>query len=73
VTTTDTQLCQRLIRRALELRHASTASRSPTWARDQLEQATARNHYALAAVLVAHRVEPETPADRQLEDREAEP
>lgn len=73
MTASDSWLREQLIHRALELRHAQTSSRSPTWTREQLQQATARNHQALATALAVHRTEPGMPADRQLDDREAEP
>jgi hypothetical protein len=72
VTTSDAGFRERLIRRALELRRAAAAPSGPTWTRDRLEQATARNHHALAVTLTGHHIGPDLP-DRQLEDREAEP
>jgi len=73
VTSPDPLFRQRLIRRALHLRHATTAPPRPTWTREQIEQAAARNRRALAAALPAYRIDPHTPADPCLEDREAEP
>jgi hypothetical protein len=69
----DPQRRQRIIARALQLRHAipDQEATTITWTRRQLQQATARNRTAVAAALHAHR--PEMAADRQIADWEAEP
>jgi hypothetical protein len=64
---------QRIIARALELRHATAAQPIATWTHCQLQQASARNWAAVAAALLARRASSEMAADRQVADWEAEP
>jgi Zn-dependent oligopeptidase len=65
---------QRIIARALELRHATASEQAfTTWTHRQLQQAAARNRTAVIAALQAHRASPVKSADRQIADWEAEP
>jgi Zn-dependent oligopeptidase len=70
----DPQRRQRIIARALELRHATAQQQTTaTWTHHQLQQATARNRTAVIAALHALRTAPAIAADRQITDWEAEP
>jgi hypothetical protein len=65
---------QRIIARALELRHATPDQEATTtWTQRELQQATARNRTAVATTLHQHRPSPVMAADRQIADWEAEP
>jgi hypothetical protein len=65
---------QRIIDRALELRHATPEQEATTtWTHHHLQQATARNRTAVIAALHALRTAPAIAADRQIADWEAEP
>ena len=72
--TRDLHFRNRLIARALQLRQATQPPPAVTWTRDQLQQATARNHDAIAAALPAlHGARDSAGGKQVIADREAEP
>ena len=72
--TRDLYFRNRLIARALQLQRAAQPPPALTWTCGQLQQATARNHDAIAAALPALHGAQDSAGDKQvIADLEAEP